>query len=124
MKTSKIYTLALILLLSACATVKTAKIPGPEGEWDYSITGTPNGDYAGVMAITKNESSYTGSLNTSEGSTPLTNLSYKPEEKKLEAEFDYNGMTILLTGLVNGDVFDGTVSTGDYQFPMKGTRKK
>jgi hypothetical protein len=76
------------------------------------------------MAITKNESIYAGSLNTSEGSTPLTDLSYKPEEKKLEAEFDFNGMTIILAGVVNGDTFDGTVSTGDYQFPMKGTRKK
>ncbi|NJM24881.1 MAG: hypothetical protein HC859_04540 [Bacteroidia bacterium] len=124
MKRSIYYTLLLCVLLSACATVKTAKIPGPEGEWDYAITGTPNGDYSGVMAITNANNALAGVLRTSDGDAPLNNLVYKAEEKKLEGEFDYNGMTVVLSGIVEGDAFKGTVSTGGYEFPMTAARKK
>lgn len=118
-----LFIISAIAFLSSCASTKSAKGNSPAGLWDYTIQGTPQGDFAGVMTITKTDNGFTGQLATGEGTLPFTSTSYSKEENKLSAEFDYSGMPVSLTGVITGNTMTGTVSTSGYDFPLSATKK-
>lgn len=120
------YTLSVffvLALLASCATVKTSKAPVPDGDWAYKITGTPQGDYEGVLTLTKTGDTYGGQMTSSEGTIALSSVTYSKEEKKITATFDYSGMPVTLTAVMADNQLTGTVATSGYEFPLSATRK-
>ena len=115
---------AMILLLAvACAGTQSAKKNSPLGEWEYTIKGTPQGDFAGTMVITRSDKGYTGKLLSDQGEIPFLSTTYTREANKIEAEFDYTGMPVSLTGVIAGTSITGTVKTSGYEFPLTANKK-
>lgn len=113
-----------VLLLASCATVKTKKIVvTPVGDWDYTITGTPNGDYAGVMTITEKENVFAAVMKTSEGELAFTNMNFDKATNIVTGNFSYQGTDLAFNATLAGEALTGTISAGGYGFPFKGTRK-
>jgi len=106
------------LLLARCASVT------PVGSWDYTITGTPNGDYAGTLIVTKIKKQYAATLNSQGGDLPFKKFAFDPKTKKSSGEFDYQGTPIYFDATVKENDMDGNVATDDAKFPFKATRKK
>lgn len=116
--------LFLVLVLASCATVKTKQVVvTPVGDWDYTITGTPNGDYAGVMAITEKENVLAAVMKTSEGELPFNNMSFEKATNIVTGNFNYKGTDLVFNATLTGEAMTGTISAGGYGFPFKGTRK-
>lgn len=109
---------ALFLSVTSCAVNKAA------GNWDYSVTGTPQGDYSGVMVITQEKSGYTGKLTGQTGEIPFDKLSYDKKQGKLSGNFYFSGYPLSLTATVVKDEMKGAISTGDMEFPLTASRKK
>lgn len=124
MKKSILYfTLLSVSFIMSCASVKTAKVITPEGDWAYTIEGTPQGNFEGVMTISKSGDGFSGQLNSTEGTLPFNTLSYSKEENKITATFNYADMPVTLTGVILENQMTGKVSTSGYEFPLKATRK-
>ena len=124
MKKSILYvTLLSVSFIMSCASVKTAKVITPEGDWAYIIEGTPQGNFEGVMTISKSGDGFSGQLNSTEGTLPFNTLTYAKGENKVIATFDYSGMPVTLTGVFVENQMTGTVATSGYEFPLKATRK-
>lgn len=105
----------------ACATSKKA-VDISVGEWEYAITGTPDGDKEGTFSIVKDGDSYTGALHTEQGDTNLNKIVI--ENDALVCTFDYSGYTIDMTGSFVGDTFTGKISVEYNDFPMTAVRKQ
>lgn len=70
-----LYLMLSALLLSSCATTKsTSRTPSPHGNWDYTITGTPEGNFSGVLIITQINDTYTAKITSSAGDLPIENI--------------------------------------------------
>ena len=111
--------LCFCLFLVGCASVT------PVGSWDYTVTGTPNGDYAGTLIVTKNKKQYAATLNTpGADDLPFKKFSFDPKTKKASGDFDYQGTPISFDATVKENDMAGNMSTDDAQFPFKATRKK
>jgi len=109
-----------LLWLSSCASSKTMAYD-PSGNWDYTVTGTPNGDVNGTMVISKDGDNYTGKLQSTQGGIDLEDLTI--EGQTLNAEFYYSGTNLTLNGTFEGDSFDGKVAAGSYDsFDMTADR--
>jgi hypothetical protein len=113
----------IFALLSSCASTKSAKENSPAGNWDYAIKGTPEGDFTGIMTITKTETGYTGQMTTSQGTLPFKSTKFISAENRLEAEFEYGGMGVFLIGIIAGTTMTGTVDTQGYEFPLTANKK-
>jgi hypothetical protein len=113
-----------LLLLTSCASTKTSKAPSPTGNWDYTITGTPEGDFVGVMTISEVDKIYSAKMATSAGEVPLDKYLYDKETKKMSGEFYYSGTLVLFDAVFAVDQIDGGMSAGGMSFPFKATRKK
>jgi hypothetical protein len=96
----------------------------PVGSWDYTITGTPNGDYAGTLNVTKIKKQYAATLNSQGSDLPFKKFAFDPKTKKASGDFDYQGMPISFGAMVKENDMAGNVSTDDAQFPFKAARKK
>ncbi len=109
--------LGFFVLVASCA-------PGPIGAWNYSVTGTPQGDYAGVMTISKKDKGYSAKLMSAGNETTFNKFSYIKATKKTEGDFDFSGTQILFSAQLNKDQLKGTMSTSGLEFPFTATRKK
>ncbi len=121
--------LVILVVAASCAsTVKTktaaAPVPTPVGSWDYSITGTPEGDFAGVMTISEQDKKYAAVMNANGNDMSFTSLNYAPETKKVTGDFSYSGTSVYFDADLNGDELTGKMSAGGMDFPFKATRKK
>lgn len=116
--------LFLTLIIAACvATQNTTKAPSPNGNWDYSITGTPQGDFKGVMSIAEVDKVLTAKLINDGFEIPINKFVFNKETQKMSGEFDYSGAWILFDGLLNTNEITGTMSTSGMNFPFMATRK-
>jgi hypothetical protein len=113
-----------LLIFSSCATTKMSKSPSPTGDWDYSVTGTPEGDFTGLMTIAQVEQKYTAKFKLSGYDTNLDKFLYDSKTKKMTGEFYYSGTLVIFTGLLEGDAISGSMSAGGSDYPFKATRKK
>ncbi|MBS1976070.1 MAG: hypothetical protein JST46_01790 [Bacteroidetes bacterium] len=115
---STVSIIALFLSATSCAVNKAA------GSWDYSVTGTPQGDYSGVMVITQDKTGYAGKLTGQTGEIPFDKVSYDKKQGKLSGNFYFSGYPLSLTATVIKDAMKGSISTGDMEFPLTANRKK
>lgn len=116
--------LFLVLVMASCATVKTKKVViTPVGDWDYTITGTPNGDYAGVLSIVEKESVLSAVMKTNEGELPFNSAGFDKVTNIVTGKFTYQGTDLVFNATLAGEEMTGTISTGGYGFPFKATRK-
>lgn len=114
-----------VLLLSSCATTQTSKRePSPVGQWDYSITGTPEGDFNGIMTIEEVNQTLTTKLMSNGSELPIEKFVYDKALKKMAGELYYSGTAVLLDAVMEGDQITGTMSAGGMMFPFKAARKK
>jgi hypothetical protein len=120
-----LFVLAAFLIVS-CATTKTSKVAEvtPAGDWDYKITGTPEGDFEGVMNIVDANNTYTVKLNAGGNELPIEKFTYNKDTKKVAGELYYSGTSVLFDAVMNGDEMVGDMSAGGMSFPFKATRKK
>jgi hypothetical protein len=124
MKHSIFYAFVLLLLASCASTKTMAPVVTPAGDWDYSVTGTPEGDFKGVLNITSTGDVYAGKMISSAGTAPLEGFAYNKETKKITGQVPYNGFMVDLDATMAGDELAGTMSAGGMSFPFKATRKK
>jgi len=114
----------IALALTACVASKTtSKAPSPTGNWDYAITGTPQGDFKGIMIITEVDKVLTAKLISDGAELPINNFVFNKETLKMSGEFDYSGALILFDGLFAANEITGSMSTSGMNFPFKATRK-
>jgi hypothetical protein len=117
-----ILTLSLLFLICSCVSTKVAS--PAVGTWDYSITGTPEGDFAGDFIVSVTEGKYSALLKSKVGEIFLSNPIYDKSTKKLTGTFDYQGTTIFFESITTGDTMTGSISAGGSSFPFKATKKK
>jgi len=113
-----------LFLLSSCAATKTSKAPSPTGNWDYTITGTPEGDFTGVLTIAEVDKALTAKMISNGAELSIEKFMYDKETKKLSGEFEYSGTLVLLDAVMTDDQLSGAISAGGMGFPFKATRKK
>ncbi len=118
------YFILSLLIFSSCASTKTSKAPSPTGMWDYSITGTPEGDFNGVMTINEVDKMHTAKLALNGGELTIEKFIYNKENKKMSGEFDYQGTPVYFDAVLIENDIDGGVAAGGMTFPFKATRKK
>ena len=120
-----LYFLLGILLLSSCTTTKTASVQiSPTGNWDYSITGTPEGDFGGLMTVGRSSDAFTAKMIANGAELPLENFIYNEATKKVTGLLYYSGTSVSLDALLNGEEMTGFMSAEGMNFPFKATRKK
>lgn len=113
----------LLVALVAYACASSKKVADISvGTWDYVVKNTPEGDLFLTMVIEKNGDAYTGYLESSQGRTDLKDV--KIESGNMNCNFDYAGYQVLMTGLFEGDVFNGKVSVDYNDFMVVATRKE
>ena len=117
-----IYSLLFILLVAGCASSKLAI--APVGIWDYSIKGTPTGDYSGDCIVAMTEGKYSVLIKTKDGDVNLKDTQYDKAAKKLTGNFDYQGTTVFFESITTGDTMTGGLMAGGGSFPFNATRKK
>ncbi len=138
-----IYAIAIIILTS-CATTKTTStvttaqattpsIAAPAstvvstvilGEWDYTVTGTPDGDFKGVLNISSSANTYAAKMISATGEVPVEKFAFVKETNKISGEVPYNGMSVGLDATLAGDQLTGTMFAGGMDFPFSATRRK
>lgn len=124
-----IYLMATTLLLAACTTTQKtsaskAKAPTPEGQWEYSITDTPEGNFSGIMTVSKNGEGYTASLNTNGNDLPFESFNWNESEMKATGELYYSGTSVQFQATMNEDQMEGGLAAMGMVFPFKAMRKK
>lgn len=112
-------------VLSSCASTKSASTaPSPAGNWDYSITGTPEGNFSGVLVIEQINDTYTAKMTNAAGDLPIEKYTFDKATMKMNGEFDYSGTLVLFDAMMAGDEINGSMTAGGMGFPFKATRKK
>ena len=114
-----IFTIGLFIAYGCASTKKVKDVS--IGTWDYTIKNTPEGDLAGNFVIAKEAESYIGSLNSTQGSIALEDITV--EDGNLKCNFDYMGYSIMMTGLFEGEAFTGKVSVDYNDFPMTAVKR-
>jgi hypothetical protein len=114
----------IALAFTACVASKpTSKAPSPTGSWDYTITGTPQGDFKGEMIITETDKVLHAKLISNGAELPIEKFTFNKETLKMSGEFDYSGALILFDGVFATNEITGSMSTSGMNFPFKATRK-
>jgi hypothetical protein len=123
-----VFLLAGFLFIISCSSTKTgtsAKTPvTPAGEWEFSITETPQGDFTGIMTIGQQENLFTAKLIANGSDIHFEKFSWHESSRKAEGELTYSGTTVYFDATLEGEEMTGNLSTGGMNFPFKATRKK
>lgn len=115
----------VIVGLIGCATSKqSSRNVSPVGNWDYTVKGTPEGDFAGVMVVASTGKVFSAKLSTGQNELPIEKFVYDEASKKMTGEFYYSSARVYFNAQLSGDAIDGTMSVDDASFPFKATRKK
>jgi hypothetical protein len=115
----------MLAFLAACVSTKTSKtVITPVGEWEYLITGTPEGDFKGILNIVKESDKFMAKLSANGYDLPIDNFTWNADTKKVNGELDYSGTAVLFDAVLNGDELLGDMSAGGMSFPFRATRKK
>ncbi len=117
-----LYSLMLLALLggmASCAASRTTAYT-PAGEWNYTVRDTPYGNMQGTMIISGQKDSYEGTLRVEGESAPLDNLTIEGDTLNSTSNFDGNSLTV--TGVFEGDTFTGEVTAAGSRFPISASR--
>jgi hypothetical protein len=113
------------LIIASCASVKNTKVViTPAGNWDYVITGTPEGDFSGVMSIVSENALYSAKMISSGSEITIYKFTWDEPTKKAGGEFNYSNYTVLFDATLAGEEMIGSMSVEGQSFPFKATRKK
>lgn len=134
---------AVMLVLAACGGTKSSTTASssatpvsapaaatvavsPAGDWDYVITGTPEGDFKGVLKITPVAAAFSAKMVSagSGGELVVDKFTFVKETSKVTGEVPYNGYTVAMDAVLAGDEMKGSMSAGGMDFPFNATRKK
>lgn len=119
------FSVITVIVLASCATTKTSKVGiTPAGNYDYSITGTPEGDFSGDFIITSQDKNYTAKLNAGGNELPFNTCTWDQTNNKVTGDFTYSGYNVFFDAVLNGEELIGSVSAEGTSFPFKATRKK
>jgi hypothetical protein len=114
--------LLLALLTWGCAGSKKARLDAV-GEWKFTVTDTPEGNYDGTIMIYRSaQNQLTGTLRTDKIETALNDLQL--DDDHLSASFEFMGFNVRMDGTLMANTFDGSVQVDDQSFPMRGVRIK
>src|SRR5690349_24836257 len=83
----KLVYLVFALIVLSCASSKLALVP--VGSWDYTITGTPSGDFSGVLIVTMDGDKYAAVLKSQAGEIKIDDPKYDKATKKLSGTVDF-----------------------------------
>src|SRR5689334_21865388 len=97
--------LLFTILIFSCASAKLAMIP--VGSWDYTITGTPSGDFSGVLTVTMDGDKYSATLKSQAGDLKFDETLYDKKTKSLTGNFNFQGTTIFFESITEGDNMKG-----------------
>ncbi len=112
----KVLLLAIIAVwVAGCASTKNAT-KSYLGNWEYTVKNTPEGDFTGIMVLSRDGDHYTGALKSSEGQTPFQNVVI--DGNNLSCNFDYMGYNIILKGIFEGETLTGNMSVEYNNFPF------
>jgi hypothetical protein len=114
----KIAVLLAGIALAGCASLS------PVGNWNYTISGTPQGDFAGVMAVAKKDAGFTATMKTSDGEMAFEQFTFDKKTAKSAGNFYYQSMNVNFDAAVTKEAMDGTVSVQGMSFTFKAARKK
>ncbi len=107
---------------STAQTLPVATVTGSYiGTWNFTVTGTPDGDTKGEMIISQAGDILKGMIGSAGGQSEIKDL--KIVNNVLTGLFDYDGMSINMTGTFNGNSFEGKVDAQGYTFPLTATKK-
>jgi len=131
MKQNLIYVFIILILASCASTKTTAPIATPVvapvtpvGNWDYLVTGTPDGDFKGVLAVSSSAGAFSAKMISATGEVPVEKFTFIKETNKITGEVPYNGMVVGLDATLAGDQLKGAMFAGGMDFPFSATRKK
>jgi hypothetical protein len=115
----KVFYLLFIFSLSSCASLS------PAGNWDYAITGTPQGDFSGTLTVTKKDKkTFSAVMKSKAEDLKFNKFTFEPKSKKSTGDFDYQGMNVFFDTAINENEMIGNISVQGMSFPFKATRKK
>lgn len=124
MKKIIVFLISLVVITS-CATNKTSKAKiTPAGTWDYSITGTPEGDFNGVMIVTELEKTFSAKMTSRGNELNIDNFTWDGVTTKVSGEINYTGYIVTLNATLSGDEMTGNMFVEGESFPFKANRKK
>lgn len=113
------------LIIASCASTKTIKVViTPAGNWDYTITGTPEGDFTGIMSIVSENNQYSAKMTAGGSEITIYNFTWDEPTKKVGGDFNYSGYTVQFDAAMAGEEMMGNMSVEGTSFPYKATRKK
>lgn len=113
------------LMSISCASTKTSKVViTPTGNWDFNVTGTPEGNFAGVISIVTENNLYSAKLTATGSEITIYKFTWDEPTKKVGGEFNYSGYTVLLDAAMAGEEMVGIMSAEGMNFPFKATRQK
>ena len=84
----------------------------------------PQGDYTGVMTISKTDKGYLAKMAMGGTETPFNKFMYLKKSKTADGDFDFSGVNILFSAQLNKDQLKGTMATSGLEFPFTAARKK
>lgn len=113
-----------VIALASCTTTKSSKVITPAGTWDYTITGTPEGDFFGAMIITSQDKMFSAKMNSQGSEIVIDKFTWDATTQKVGGVFDYSGYPVLFEATLAGEELTGTMAVEDSAFPFKATRKK
>ena len=114
--------LSAVIALSLLSCASTKSVVQPVGEWNYKITGTPNGDYSGLFIVIRDGDNYSATLTASGNKIVFNEVKYASDTRKLTGYFYYDGNRIDFASTTEGDAMNGSVSAGGDSWPFKATR--
>ncbi len=121
-KINTLFALALIFILASCAGTKNAWTP--VGNWEYTVSDTPNGDTFGTIIITNEDGSRIGKLRSPEYGDAAINDFNIDENNTLSGKFNLAGMDMEISGNFEGETFAGSIDAGSNgSFPIVANRQ-
>jgi hypothetical protein len=118
----KILFMAIITVwMAGCASTKNAS-RSYLGDWEYIVKNTPEGDFTGILTLSKDGDNYTGALKSADNQTPLQNVVI--DGNNLSCTFDYMGYNIILKGIFEGEILNGNMTVEYNDFPFTAHKVK
>ena len=95
------------------------------GDWDYTVTGTPDGNLIGLFTLSETEDGYVCHVLSSDGYADFDMESCKLEENTLTGfYYDEMGSRIDISGTFEEDKFTGKVNVQGQEFTLAMVRKE
>lgn len=105
-------------LVQSCSTTKDLY----SGTYDWSVTGTPDGDYSGDMNLLQAKDGVTGTMSVAGETAQLKDVYLKADSLAFTATA--NGLTTKTTAKFVNGAFRGQTSAMGFKFPFTATPKK